>query len=71
MTLKSSIIDRDRKKLHQNPRSGVPNIWNAAGVEVADSVEEKLRTRLLHQAIIRVMRPDSPQKKKISPRNPD
>jgi len=34
-------------------------------VEVADLVEEKLRTRLLHQAIIRVMRSDSLKKKKI------
>lgn len=52
-----SITDRDRKqgKLRQNPCTNVLNFRNVAGVEVADSVEEKLRTRLLHQAIIRVM----------------
>lgn len=69
--LKYSIIDSDREKLCQNPRSGIPNFRNAAGVEVADSVEEKLRTRLLHQAIIRAMRPDSLQKKKRFPHNSD
>lgn len=33
-------------------------------MEVADSVEEKLRTRLLHQAIIKAMRTDSLKEKK-------